>query len=39
VTRDCIIGLNYWLKLPLVNNFEGLIDLDFILSRPDEKPF
>jgi hypothetical protein len=39
VTRECTIGLNYELKLPEIKTYEGLLDIDFILTRPQQKPF
>jgi hypothetical protein len=39
VTRACTIGLNYQLKLPEIKTYEDFLDIDFILTRPDQKPF
>ena len=39
MTRDCTIELNYQLKLPEISNNEGIPDLDFLLTRPGQKPF
>jgi hypothetical protein len=39
VTRDCIIDLNYQLRLPEIKTYKNILDLDFLLTRPQNKPF